>query len=156
MDFVYIYSVANPELPVKLSEAISPEILRRCDPVIARDSVAYATLKTTGSCGGTRSVLAVYNIADIAHPFQKNAVTMNEPLGLGFEDSTLYVCDAITGLNVFNISDQYNPIKVKNYTDQNYIDVIPYNKQLLCWINDGLLIFDISAARNPVKIAKIN
>ena len=32
---VHIFSIADPEYPKKLSTAISPEVLRRCDPVVA-------------------------------------------------------------------------------------------------------------------------
>src|ERR1044072_4880216 len=38
---VHIFSINNPEQPQKLSTAISPEVIRRCDPVVAKDTVAY-------------------------------------------------------------------------------------------------------------------
>ena len=153
---VYIYDVTNPEQPTKLSEAISPEVLRRCDPVVAKDTVAFATLRTSGVCGGFQSILAVYDIKDIKKPVQKAVVNMQEPMGLGYSDTVLYVCDATTGLNLFGIADAYQPIKIKNITDGNYIDVIPFNNQLICWMSDGLIIYNITDKANPIKIAKIN
>src|SRR5881398_933222 len=42
---VYIFSLANPEKPEKLAIASSAGVYRRCDPVVAKDSVAYATLR---------------------------------------------------------------------------------------------------------------
>ena len=153
---VYIYSVANPEIPTLLSTATSQQVFRRCDPVVAKDSIAYATLRSTGACGGYQSILAVYDIKDINHPYQRNFLNMNEPMGLGYSDSTLYVCDAVTGLNVFDISNPYLPVLLTKRTDGSYIDVIPYNNQLICWISDGLLIYDITNKANPLKIAKIN
>lgn len=153
---VYIYDVTNPEQPTKLSEAISPEVIRRCDPVVAKDTVAFATLRTSGICGGFQSILAVYDIKNINKPVQKAVVNMQEPYGLGYSDTVLYVCDATTGLNLFGIADAYNPIKIKNITDGNYLDVIPYNNQLICWVSDGLIIYNIADKANPIKIAKIN
>src|SRR5688572_152760 len=61
---VHIFSIQDPSYPTKLSVAISPNVIRRCDPVVAKDSVAYATLRTNGECGGLQSVLAVYDIKD--------------------------------------------------------------------------------------------
>jgi hypothetical protein len=153
---VYIFSVANPEKPVQLGQAISPLVLRRCDPVVAKDTVAYATLRTSGVCGGVQSTLAVYDIKNINNPVQKNALPLFEPYGLGYSDTVLYVCDKQSGLNLFNIADAYNPIKVKAINDGSYIDVIPYNNQLICWVTDGVIIYDISDNINPVKIATIN
>jgi len=153
---VYIYDVTNPEKPTKLSEAISPEIIRRCDPVVAKDTVAFATLRTTGICGGFQSILAVYDIKNINKPIQKTIVNMQEPYGLGYSDTVLYVCDRTTGLNLFGIADAYIPVKIKNITDGVYVDVIPYNNQLLCWMIDGLIVYNITDKANPIKIAKIN
>lgn len=153
---VYIYTVTDPEKPTMLSQAVSQQVLRRCDPVVARDSIAYATLRSNGSCGGSQSILAVYDIKDIIHPNQRNFLNMDEPMGLGYYNNTLFVCDAVSGLNVFDISNPYLPVLQKKIKDGNYIDVVPYNNQLICWIKDGLLIYDISNNNNPVKIAKIN
>ncbi len=153
---VYIYDVTNPEQPTKLSEAISPQIIRRCDPVVAKDTVAFATLRSNGACGGVQSILAIYDIKDITKPIQKAFVNMQEPYGLGYSDTVLYVCDRITGLNILSIADAYHPVKLKVINDATYVDVIPYNNQLLCWINDGLIIYDITNKGNPIKIAKIN
>ena len=38
---VHIFSITDPLHPEKLSEAISPQVLRRCDPVVAKDTVAF-------------------------------------------------------------------------------------------------------------------
>src|SRR3712207_3610963 len=81
---VHIFSITDPSNPQKLSVAISPNVIRRCDPVVAKDSVAFATLRTSGECGGVSSVLAVYNIQDIIHPVQVATFPVNEPYGLGY------------------------------------------------------------------------
>jgi hypothetical protein len=153
---VYIYSVTNPEKPILLSQASSRQVFRRCDPVVVKDSTAYATLRTSGACGGGQSILAAYDIKDINNPYQRNFLNMDEPLGLGYNNNTLYVCDAISGLNVFDISNPHLPVLLKKINDGSYIDVVPYKNELICWIKDGLLIYDINNNSNPIKIAKIN
>ncbi len=153
---VHIFSIENPADPVKLSQAISPNVIRRCDPVVAKDTVAYATLRVNGECGGIQSVLACYDIKNVLNPVQKFAVNVGEPYGLGYKDDVLYVCDRQAGLRVFDISKAYLPVEIKVLTDANwYIDLIPYNNVLLCWTNTGVTLYDITNNRNPVLLTSI-
>lgn len=151
---VYIFSIDNPEQPAKLSTAISPSILRRCDPVVAKDSVAYATLRTSGPCGGVQSILAVYDVKDITNPKEVNQVLLSEPYGLGYTGNALYVCTS-NSLVVFDITNQYQPNIVKQITGNAFVDVIPYGNTLICWVRDGIILYDISNKFNPVFISKI-
>ncbi len=154
---VHIFSIDNPESPSKLSEAISPSVLRRCDPVVAKDNVAYATLRVNGICGGIQSVLAVYDITNVLKPVQKLALPVGEPYGLGYQNNVLYVCDKQLGLIVYDITSPFVPQRIKEYTDAEwFIDVIPYNDVLICWTSTGVLLYDITEPKNPVKIATIS
>lgn len=155
---VYIFSISDPANPEKLGVAISPDVLRRCDPVVAMDSVAYATLRTNGPCGGTRSILAVYDIRNISNPVQKNAMNISEPYGLGYSGNALYVCDKIQGLVVYNISQPYTPVFVRQVglSTASFIDVIPFNNILICWTTTGMVLYDISNKFNPAFITQIN
>jgi hypothetical protein len=151
---VHIFSINNPEQPERLSTAISPEVIRRCDPVVAKDTVAFATLRTNGPCGGRQSILAAYDIKDINNPVQKGTYFVAEPYGLGYSDTALYVCDK-DGLYVFNIEQAYQPILRKTFKDGWYLDVIPYNNTLICQVQDGLTLYDISQCMDPKLITKI-
>lgn len=151
---VHIFSVDDPEHPQKLSTAVSPDVIRRCDPVVAKDSVAYATLRTNGACGGIQSILAVYDIRNINNPVQKMSYPIQEPYGLGYSDSALYVCER-TSLLIFNIREAYNAKYVKTLHGEEYIDVIPYGNTLICWVKQGVILYDISQRLNPQLIAKI-
>jgi hypothetical protein len=151
---VHIFSIDNPESPEKLSTAISPEVLRRCDPVVAKDTVAYATLRTNSACGGTQSILAAYDIKDITKPVQKGSYPVSEPYGLGYADTALYVCDR-SGLLVFDIKNAFNPQLTMRFTDGWYLDVIPFNNTLICQVQDGLTLYDITSRMYPTLITKI-
>ncbi len=154
---VYIFSIADPAKPQKLSSAISPQVITRCDPVVAKDTVAFATLRTNGPCGGLQSVLAVYNIKDITNPIQTATYPVGEPYGLGYSGDVLYVCDKWAGLVLFDISQPYQPTPINiSINDGTYIDVIPYGTTLICWVTTGIILYDITDNRNPVLIAKIN
>ncbi len=152
---VHIFSIENPEQPQKLSTAISPEVLRRCDPVVAKDTVAFATLRTNAACGGTQSILAVYDIKDITKPVQKATYPVAEPYGLGYKDDALYVCDK-DNLLVFDIKKPYEVKHVGSLKDGAYVDVIPYNNTLICWVREGVILYDISNPLTPQLITKIN
>lgn len=151
---VHIFSIDDPVNPQKLSEAVSPTVLRRCDPVVAKDTVAFATLRASGPCGGVSSILAVYDIKDVKKPIQKAFYELPEPYGLGYEEDVLYVCDR-TGLKLFDISKPYELQLIKSLTDGEYIDVIPYGDVLFCWVKDGLLIYNIADRKNPVRLTHI-
>jgi hypothetical protein len=154
---IHIFSISNPEAPQKLSTAISPTVIRRCDPVVARDNVAYATLRVNNSTcgGGTQSILAVYDVQDIQNPIQRTFRPLQEPYGLGFKDSTLYVATQL-GLHIYNIVQEYNPIFKRSVRTQDwYYDVIPYGNTLIAWAKDGVVLFDITSPENPLFITKI-
>jgi hypothetical protein len=157
---VYIFSLDDPSNPQKLSEAISPNIMRRCDPVVAKDNVAYATLRSNGPCGGTTSILAVYDITDVTKPVQKASIQIGEPYGLGYSGNTLYVCDRFYGFSIFDISKPYQPSLLRSvkisYEEVNFIDVIPYNNILVCLTSKGMTLYDISDPQNPLLIKQIN
>ncbi|MBE7173662.1 MAG: hypothetical protein INR73_24025 [Williamsia sp.] len=151
---VYVYSVADPAKPQKLSEAVSPLIRWRCDPVVAKDTVAFATLRTNGPCGGTQSILACYDIKDVYNPVQKGSYFVSEPYGLGYAGDVLYVCDK-SGLLVFDISKAYQPKLLKSLSGASYVDVIPFGDVLICWVTDGMIVYDITDNQNPVLLSKI-
>ena len=152
---VHIFSIEDPEQPKKLSEAISPTVLRRCDPVVAKDSVAYATLRTNSACGGTQSMLAVYDIKDVLHPLSVNQLPVSEPYGLGYAENALYVCNRWS-LLVFDISEPYLPVLKNELAGHEFYDVITGGTTLICWIKDGVALYDITDGFNPQLITTIN
>jgi hypothetical protein len=153
---VYFFSVEDPENPVRISQAIEPSVIRRCDPVVARDSVAFATLNTSGPCGGVQSRLVVYDIRNLENPLKRIELPLDGPFGLGYSDSALYVCDNSSGLRVFNISNTWNPIPGKVLTGADFRDVIPHQNYLYAWVNRGLRVYNIQNQMDPQLVTEIN
>jgi hypothetical protein len=151
---IHIFSIDNPESPQKLSTAISPTVMRRCDPVVAKDTVAYATLRTNGPCGGISSQLVAFDIKNISNPVQRFSDFVTEPYGLGYSDTVLYVCDK-TRLLVYDISSAYSPQPIRQIPGNWFMDVIPYGNTLICWVSDGVILYDITDKTSPQFIAKI-
>jgi hypothetical protein len=149
---IHIFSIDNPATPQKLSTAISPTVMRRCDPVVAKDSVAYATLRAGVECGGVQSILAVFDIKDITKPVQVQTLPLQLPKGLGYADSILYVCDA-PGLHIYNIKNPYQPVWMDVIKDGDFFDVIPYGNLLFAWTKTGGFIYDIQNPAKPVKLS---
>ena len=149
---MYIFSLSDPARPTQLGKA-EYTIRMSCDPVVARDSVAYATLRATGNCGGAQSALVVYNIKDISSPQLISTVGLSGPYGLGLKNNSLYVCEGAYGLRVFNITNAYFPIQVSEVRAPNttFYDVIPYGNILIAQVNDGFILYDIGT--NPMQPA---
>lgn len=81
---------------------------------------------------------------------------MFNPYGLGIKDSALYVCEADSGLKIFNIVKPFVPT-LKNKINFNEIayDVIVKGNVLVCYIKGGVVLFDITNVHLPVLISII-
>jgi len=151
---MYIYSLTNPESPSLLSRS-EYQIQMACDPVVARDSVAYATLRVGTGCGGTRSALVVYDIKNTSSPVLKTTVNLTNPFGLGIKENALYVCDSYLGLVVFDVSDAYEPVQIEIITGHTFYDVIPYGNILIAQTDKGIALYDISLPLQPLFYGEV-
>lgn len=149
---LYIYSIDTPSNPRLVGEA---HHARSCDPVVVNDSVAFVTLKSSSSCGPAVSGLYIHDIKNITTPVIMDTVPLPDPVGLGLQDSILYVCCGKDGLKVFNVMNPKKPKLLVTKSDANYVDVIPYNNLLICYISEGILLYDISKPTSPVIIKNI-
>jgi hypothetical protein len=149
---LYIYSIATPDKPQLVGEA---KHARSCDPVVANDSVAFVTLKGSTFCGPATSGLYIHDIKNIMQPVLKKTVELPDPVGLGVQDSVLYVCCGNAGLKVFNVKQPYAPTLTATKTDGQYVDVIPYDNILICFVQDGIILYDITKPDEPVLVKKI-
>lgn len=94
----------------------------QCDPVIAKDNYAYATLKSGSGCGWGNSALLIADISNIRYPREVNTFQMSSPNGLGFVGNSLVVTDGAKGVKVFNLTNPTHPsfkeaIDIKNGND---------------------------------------
>jgi len=150
---MYIFSLSKPDHPQQVAKA--EYIIRMsCDPVVANETVAYATLRATGPCGGSQSALVVYNISNISSPVLVNTIGLGAPYGLGMKENALYVCEGDYGLRVYDIADVYRPKEVQNINGETFYDVIPYDNILIAQIAGGFALYDI--ATNPLQPAFIS
>lgn len=149
---MYIYSIANPAAPVKLGSALH---MRSCDPVVSNDTISYVTLRGN-NCGPAESGLYIYDIKNISTPSLLKTLPLSSPYGLGLVDSVVFVCRGNDGLSAVNIKRPTDPKVIYTKTDAHYLDVIPYDNLLICYVNTGILIYDISDLRDISKVGEIN
>lgn len=151
-DAMYVYSLANPAQPAKLGQASH---VRACDPVVANDSLAYVTVRSSSRCGGDVSALIVYDVKYITQPLERNRVIMESPWGLGIKGNRLYVCNGNNGLNVYDITDPLRPVLKKQLSGNTFYDVIIIDDMMLAMIEGGTAIFELKANDEINMAAKI-
>lgn len=151
---MFVYSIADADLPEKLGTASH---IRACDPVVANDSLAYVTVRSGSNCGGNVNALMIYNIRNILQPQQVNTVSLASPWGLGLHKNRLYVCNASSGLNVYDLKDPVRPVLLKKITDEAFYDVIITPDDLLIgMVEGGTAIYRIKAGDELEQLSKIS
>jgi hypothetical protein len=149
---MYIYSLSDPSRPTQLGKR-NIQFAWHATRLWQEIALAYATLRSTGRCGGSQSALVVYNIKNISSPQLMNTFFLTAPYGLGLNNNSLYVCEGLGGIKVFNITKAYDPVQVSEIRASNttFYDVIPYGNILIAQVNDGFILYDIGP--NPMQPA---
>ncbi len=151
-DGMFIYSISNPDNPVKLGAALH---VRTCDPVVADDQYSYVTLRGSGQCGAAQDGLYIYDVKDIMNPKQLSLLPMQSPFGLGIVDSVVFVCRSTLGLTAVNVKDRGKPKEMYTVRDATYVDVIPYDNLLICYVTTGILLYDLSNLERITKVGDV-
>ncbi len=149
-----IYDVSAPSAPVFKSEY---NHIQSCDPVVVKDKLAYVTLRQGNRCGNWLSVLEVIDLHNILSPVLLKSYPMTEPYGLGIDNNTLFVCDGPAGLKIFDATDPLliDQHVLKQYTNLNARDVIPFGNVLIMIAEDGIYQYDYSDLLNIQQLSKI-
>lgn len=149
---VIIYDVSNPRDPQKISEF---NHITSCDPVVANDQFAVATLRGGTPCNGNINELNVIDISNLSTPNLVATQTLTQPFGLGFsktDENIVYVCDGYGGLKAFNISDLNNIKMVMHLENIEAIDVIAADaNHLVVLSRQGIYQFESS---NPTDLVE--
>lgn len=154
---MFIYSVANPNAPVRLSSFTHG---LSCDPVVIENDMAFITLHSGTACNGSLNQLSIVDVKNLTTPTLIKTYNMLSPKGLSVWDDMLYLCD--DGLKIYDVKDKTAVDKnLKSHiTGFETFDVIPYdfnNKRHLMVIGkDGLFQFDVSDPTKPKEVSKIN
>lgn len=149
---MHIFDNSNPANPVRLSTYAH---VRSCDPVVVDGDRAWVTLRSGNACAGFTNQLELIDISNPRSPQLVKTYPMQNPHGLGIDQSLLFLCEGAYGLKVFDIKDplKLNDHLVKHFKDQDAFDVIPLGYTLLMVGKDGLYQYDY---RNPAQITLLS
>lgn len=149
---VLIYDVTNPRSPEKVSEV---DHVTSCDPVIANDNYAIATLRGGTPCNGNLNMLDIIDIEDLSNPILRVSYPLINPYGLGFSaanEHIIYVCDGYSGLKAYDITNIEMIEEVMWMDELEAIDVISTTDNLLVVLTrQGIYQFD---ATNPTNLVQ--
>lgn len=106
-----IYDISNPENP---SSTSSFWHTTACDPILPFTDVAYVTIRTGdfSNCPGDVNALLVLDIQDVTQPEQQEEIEMRSPYGMTIHEDVLYVGNGENGLEMFDITNRYNPVSI--------------------------------------------
>jgi hypothetical protein len=140
---MYIYSLDDPVDPRYISTYWH---MTSCDPVVVEGNYAYVTLRTGTICESDVNQLDVVDVTNLSNPEHLKSYTMYNPHGLGIDNGTLFICDGVEGLKVYDAS---NPLMIKNnmiarFPEINAFDVIPVNNLLIMVGTEGIFQYDYS------------
>ncbi len=115
-----------------------------CDPVVANDTLAFATLNSNSQCrwqiGANR--LDVIDVKNIVYPNLISSLNMTNPKGLAIDSSFVFVCDGEFGVKIYDFSNPYNLQLVSGISGINAYDIILDNEILYLIGKDGLFQYN--------------
>ena len=149
-----IYDISNPLVP---TSRVFFNHARSCDPVIVDDTLAYITLRSGTTCGGTVNCLDVVNIKNISSPSVLATFSMINPHGLGKKGDLLFICDGSAGLKIYDASEPktLGNRLIYSYPNINAYDVIPIGNVLVMIGDNGLYQYSYSDIKNITLLSKI-
>lgn len=149
-----IYDISKPQYPEFISDHWHAT---SCDPVVVEGNYAYITLRSGNSCGAIENRLDVIDISNIINPIHLESYAMDEPYGLGIDDSILFVCDGSSGLKIFDVTDKLHITDnlIAQFRDIQAYDAIPFNDVLMLIGDDGLYQYDYSNIKDIELLSTI-
>ncbi len=149
---MFIYSLTDPAKPKLLGQA---QHLRSCDPVVANDSFAFVTLKGGTPCGPVTDGLYTYDVLDLTKPVLISTLELSTPGGLALNGKMVYVCRGEEGLSVIDATDVKQQTIKKTIAEADFKDAIVYDNLLICYVSDGIRLYDVTKPDDPVYISSV-
>jgi hypothetical protein len=151
---VYIYNIENPSNIIFLSKY---EHITSCDPVVANDSLAFATLNSQSMCRWQNGAnqLDVIDISNIVYPQLISSLPMQNPKGLGIDGNLVFVCNSEEGVKIFDFTDPQNLKQVSGILGIDAYDLILRDKILFLVGKDGLFQYDYENINQIVPLSNI-
>lgn len=147
------YNISTPANPLYVS---AYEHFVACDPVVVQDTLAYVTIRTTNCRNASTNTLDIINIKNPELPTLVSNYILESPYGLGVDENLLFVCEGDNGLKIFDVSNPFNAVLLRNYSDVNAYDVIPNEGILILTGRDGIVQYDYSDQSSIKQLSVIS
>lgn len=133
-----IYDISDRSNPIYISEVNHQTA---CDPVVAKDSVAFITIRSGITCNNIfpADQLIVVDISDLSAPVELKQIQMLSPRGMGIFGDKLFVAEGEFGIKEFDIDSLQDPLFSKIYDDVSANDIIILNENMIITGTDGIL-----------------
>ncbi len=148
---MFIYSLDEKGIPIRegSEDYFQPFDNTQCfhDPIVAKGNLAYVTLSTDlVQCGWRFGIdeLRVYDISDFNNVDHLSTYGLSNPKGLALGEEKLFVCDALDGLYVFDLSNPERPEFEQLFDGFSAFDALVRGNLLIVVASDRLLQYDIS------------
>jgi len=161
---MFTYTIQNDGVPQRRGEFAYSEVLpmaEPCDPVVANDNVAYATLYSDRSvsdpCGRTQRIqmLVAMDITDLDDVQLIRTYEVPSPRGLALRGDLLFVCNDASGLTVFDVANPSDIQMLSRLTDMEAWDVIAKDDVLMVVSTTELIQYDYSDPSALVELSRI-
>ena len=160
---MFTYTIADDGRPVRRGQfdySLVTGGVQPCDPVVADENTAYATLYTedaNGPCGQRRQVqmLVVMDINDLDRPELITTHDVTTPRGLGLDGDLLFVCNDRSGLTVLDVSDPSDPTEINRVRGLMAWDVIADDGLLIVVGTEEVVQYDYSDPTRLVELSRL-
>jgi len=151
---VYIYDISDPKNIIYLSHY---QHITSCDPVVANDTLAFATLNSQSQCRWQTGVnqLDVIDIKNVVYPQNINSVWLNNPIGLAIDSTFLFVCNGAEGVKIYDFSNPMQLDQVSGIVGIDAYDIILRDKIMILVGKEGLFQYDYSDLNNIKALSNI-
>ena len=121
-----------------------------------QDTLAFVTLRTAGCRPSAANTLDIINIKTPDQPILVATYGLQSPYGLGVDGDLLFVCEGENGLKIFDVSNPYNLVVLKDYSEVDAYDVIPNRGILVLTGKRGIVQYDYSDHNNIRQLSSID
>jgi len=149
---VLFIDISDPSTPFHIS---SYDHLTACDPVVANEQYAFATLRAGRNCGDAGNLLDIIDISDLSSPSLIKSYQMTSPYGLGLLGTNLFVGEKNNGMRWFDVSDVENIAELGYFPDIHAIDFIIKGNHITISTTESILQLELSTTNQLVKLSEL-
>ena len=160
---MFTYTIAedgHPERRGRFDYSLVAGEVMPCDPVVANDETAFATLYTTGetdACGRRERIetLVVMDIQDLDRPSLVTTYDVRSPRGMALDGDVLVVCNDASGFTVYDVSDPQRLRVLDQVDDVMAWDAIARDGLLIVVGTEEVVQYDYADPTRLVELSRL-